>query len=155
MGGLGAVEFADDLGGEVLRIHVLGKELPAQERPAGFLVGDRLAAGNGAQTGLGVLVAVPARLAAHDTQGVPAGLGIEGDGEILIRLEILVGVTVGTDIDRGHALAPQAAHAAPGDGHGVVVLHRTGRHQGPLPAEFVECIDHQVFHVHSSFLHPE
>ena len=151
MGGLGAVELSDDLGGEVFGLHVLGEELAAQERPAGLLVGHGLAAGDGGQSGLLILVAVPAGQGAHDAQGLLAILGVKGHGEKFILLEIAVGVPIGTDIDRGHGLAPEGAHAAPGDGHGIVILRASGGDQGPVVCEFIVCIHQKLAHVHSSF----
>ena len=152
MGRLGAVEFADDLGGEVLHFHVLGEELAAEEGPARFLVSHGFAAGDGSQTGFLVLVAVPAGELTHDAQGVLVFLRIEGDGEIFVCFKVAVGVAVGPDVDRGHGLAPQGADAAPGDGHGIVVLRASGSHQRPLAVKFVECIHRKIVHVHSSFL---
>ena len=150
---LTAVEFADDLGCEVLGLHVLGEELAAEKCPAGLRIGHGFAAGDGSQTGLGILVAVPAGLGAHDVQSLLLFLGIEGDGEILVLLKITVGMAVGADVDRGHALAPQTAHAAPGDGHGVMIFRASGGDQRPVMVKLLVCIDQKLTHENSSFLH--
>ena len=152
VGRLGAVELADDLGGEVLGLHVLGEEFAAEKGPPGFLVSHRFAAAYSGQTGFKVLVAVATGELAHDAQGVFVFLRIEGDGEIFVCFKVAVGVAVGPDIDRGHGLAPQRADAAPGDGHGIMVLRASGGHQRPAAVKFVECIHRKIVHVHSSFL---
>ena len=153
MGRLGAVEAANDLGGKILRIHILGEKLSAEECPPCFPIGHRFATGDGGEAGFPVLIAVPARFAAHNAQGFFAVLGVERHGEIVILFKIAVGVAVGTDVDGGHRFSPQTADATPGDGHGIVVRHGAGGDKGPLAGKFVICIEQKLTHVHSSFLH--
>ena len=127
-------------------LHILAVQLAAEEhQPRLLVIGGGLVEAGG-QAGGGVLVHVPAGFAPAQAQSLAVLRAEEAQGVVLLPLHKLQCVPLGPDVNGGHILAPQLAHAAPAGGHGVVLLPVPGGDEHPVLVNQGEGVVFQLFY---------
>lgn len=127
------------------RVHVLGVQLPAHQDPL-RLVKEGRVPGPPAdrQAARFHLVHVPAALAAAEGGHFFCLLRQDGDGEIIVGLHKLIGISLGPHVDCADRQVPQPAQLAPADGHGVQAGLVSGSQQRGLPSENMQDLRRQT-----------
>ena len=126
--------------GDIRRVHLCGVHLLADDGVGSLLKGRAAVHKCRGQTAHLVLVAVAAGLGACDIQRLLMSRLERGQGEAVIALHKLHGVTAVAHVYGHCRLEPQLTHHAPVDGHEIGCFLRTRCEQHPLVADLVDHI---------------